>query len=454
SACVLPDAPITTTGLPSTYSVARFNWSRVKPSVTWSVLPWGTNLSALQSTAILRVPTPRKPPKSITAARGRPSRSTMTLVIAPISSPVLLTTFLPTTPWISSLPSTTALPGAAGACVSGGACAGGDACAGGGASAAGGSVPAPASAAQAAAGATKQPMPAITSNPPSLRRFAVWRMLTAPLAPCSGRATGKIPSPAACRFEAASQLRLSRDWRGRDFGLPAGIGSGVGGGAVQHGDDLAGGFHFGEDAGHGLELGLMRVAMHLGNRVADKDHAVIVFDAAAHGGRDADAGGDAANDASGNAEIAQDRVERRIREAAKALLHHKMLARQRLQLVDDLRAPGPFGDEGAVAAERAARRAPIGKLRVRIIRLQDMGDIDDGTAGATEGVRQALRIGHRAHEEGQIDLRLWIFARPMREASLGMDEIILHVDDDQRRAIDIRAAWIHRHGSLPGMATC
>src|SRR5499427_5260194 len=57
-------------------------------------LSWA-NFSTPQSTAILRLPTPRKPPKSMIAARGRPSRSTTTSTSRPMSSPALLRTLLP-----------------------------------------------------------------------------------------------------------------------------------------------------------------------------------------------------------------------------------------------------------------------------------------------------------------------------------------------------------------------
>jgi hypothetical protein len=36
--------------------------------MTWSIVPLGGKLNALHSTAIFRLPTPRKPPKSMTAA--------------------------------------------------------------------------------------------------------------------------------------------------------------------------------------------------------------------------------------------------------------------------------------------------------------------------------------------------------------------------------------------------
>src|SRR5450432_4162996 len=58
--------------------------------------------SAFQSTTIFRLPTPRKPPKSMTAARTEPPRSTMTSTIRPISSSAGLRTSRPSTPWASA----------------------------------------------------------------------------------------------------------------------------------------------------------------------------------------------------------------------------------------------------------------------------------------------------------------------------------------------------------------
>src|SRR2546422_155464 len=57
--------------------------------------------SAFQSTTIFRLPTPRKPPKSITAARTVPSRSTITSTTRPISSFAALRTSRPRMPWAS-----------------------------------------------------------------------------------------------------------------------------------------------------------------------------------------------------------------------------------------------------------------------------------------------------------------------------------------------------------------
>src|SRR3954464_3619166 len=97
SACKPPAAPSTTTASFSLYSGAALTWSRVKSDLTRSRLPLVSKCSAFQSTAILRLPTPRKPPKSITAARTRPSRSTTTSTIRPMLSSALVRTSLPST---------------------------------------------------------------------------------------------------------------------------------------------------------------------------------------------------------------------------------------------------------------------------------------------------------------------------------------------------------------------
>src|SRR6202790_4656560 len=71
--------------------------------------------SAFQSTTIFRLPTPRKPPKSITAARTAPARSTMTSTMRPISSSAGLRTSRPSTPCASLAPMMVTEGGGAGA---------------------------------------------------------------------------------------------------------------------------------------------------------------------------------------------------------------------------------------------------------------------------------------------------------------------------------------------------
>src|SRR5262249_40092371 len=65
----VPTAPTTTTGSPRLYSGASRTWLRVRSSVIDpGGFPAGAKFSARQSTAILRVPMPRNPPKSMIAA--------------------------------------------------------------------------------------------------------------------------------------------------------------------------------------------------------------------------------------------------------------------------------------------------------------------------------------------------------------------------------------------------
>jgi hypothetical protein len=52
----------------------------------WSIGPLVGKRNALQSTAIVRAPTPRNPPKSMTAARTSPVRFTITSTMRPMSS--------------------------------------------------------------------------------------------------------------------------------------------------------------------------------------------------------------------------------------------------------------------------------------------------------------------------------------------------------------------------------
>src|SRR5882762_6480162 len=103
--CRLPDAPSTTIGVSSLYSGAALTCSLVNSSEMLSLLlPMRQKRNAFQSTTIFRLPTPRKPPKSMTAARTWPARSTTTSTIRPISSSAALRTSRPSTPCASAAP--------------------------------------------------------------------------------------------------------------------------------------------------------------------------------------------------------------------------------------------------------------------------------------------------------------------------------------------------------------
>src|SRR5687767_10618428 len=111
-------------------------------------------------------------------------------------------------------------------------------------------------------------------------------------------------------------------------------------GAGEHRDYLIGCLHIGKEAGHSLELRLMRGAVDLGHRILDQDHPIIMLDPAAYSCRHADARGDTSDHAGGHAHGAEDGVERRVREPPEAFLDDQVLAGPGLQRVDDLRPPG------------------------------------------------------------------------------------------------------------------
>ena len=91
--------PSTMTGASCLYSGAAVTCSLVNSSVMLSrLLATLPKCSAFQSTTIFRLPTPRKPPKSITAARTAPSRSTITSTMRPMFSLAGLRTSRPSMP--------------------------------------------------------------------------------------------------------------------------------------------------------------------------------------------------------------------------------------------------------------------------------------------------------------------------------------------------------------------
>src|SRR6516164_4003538 len=206
---------------------------------------------------------------------------------------------------------------------------------------------------------------------------------------------------------------------------------------VQQRHHLVGRLHIGEDAGHGLEFGLVRITAHLGHRIRDQDHAIIVLDPAAHGRRYAHTSGYARYDAGGDTQVAQDRVERRVREPTIAFLDDQMFTVAGFELVDDLRTPAALDDEGAVPAVRQPE-APIGKLRVGIVGLQNLSDIDDGPTRLAESIGETLYLGDGAHQKRHVDPGFGHLPRAESEPALGMHEVVLHIDDDQRRFVDLR----------------
>ena len=121
----------------------------------------------------------------------------------------------------------------------------------------------------------------------------------------------------------------------------------------------------------------MRGPIHLSYGIADHDHPIIVFGPTSDGRRHSDASGHPASDAGSDAHIAENRIQGSIRETAKALFDHQMLAFLGLQVIDDLRAPRPLHTVRAVAAARLYSQTPVRKGGIRIVGLQHVRKIDD-----------------------------------------------------------------------------
>ena len=81
---------------------------------------------------------------------------------------------------------------------------------------------------------------------------------------------------------------------------------------------------------------------------------------------------------------------------------------------------------------------PIGELRVGIVGLHHVCDIDHRPSPGAEGVGEPLNIGNGPHKKRHIDPHLGGFLRDVCEAALGMNEIVLHIHNNQCRLVDLR----------------
>lgn len=167
-----------------------------------------------------------------------------------------------------------------------------------------------------------------------------------------------------------------------------------GGGVSKHRYHLVDRLHIGEGATQDLDLCIMEITVQLGNRILDEDHAIVVFNAPADCGRNADAGRHAGHDAGVHAHIAEYCVKGCIGETAVSLLDDDVLIGPGCKLVHDLRAPCALDEEGAVAASQS--RAPMRPLRIGIVPLMRGGDMDNRPCGVTKSVNKPLYLRNRS----------------------------------------------------------
>src|SRR3954470_7680785 len=84
-----------------------------------------------------------------------------------------------------------------------------------------------------------------------------------------------------------------------------------------------------------------------------------------------------------------------------------------------------------------------------------MGDVDHRPTRLAKGIDELLYVGDRSHEEGHVDPRFRHLPCDVTKAAVGMNEVVLHIDDNQCRLTHLRAkSRIHlylpgRHGFRP-----
>ncbi len=105
----------------------------------------------------------------------------------------------------------------------------------------------------------------------------------------------------------------------------------------------------------------MHFPLDIGGSISNNYHAVVVFNPAANCRRNTYACGDTRDHTGCDAEIAQDRIQRRVTETTVPLLDNQMLTLLWPQFVKDLCTPGPLNDELRVAGPIIP---PVWKRRV------------------------------------------------------------------------------------------
>ena len=72
------------------------------------------------------------------------------------------------------------------------------------------------------------------------------------------------------------------------------------------------------------------------------------------------------------------------------------------------------------------------EIGVRIVRLVSCGDVHNRLPRIPKRIEQPSCRRHRAHDEWYVPAPLRIGASTLSKSSILMDEVILHIHDDQR----------------------
>ena len=169
--------------------------------------------------------------------------------------------------------------------------------------------------------------------------------------------------------------------------------------------------------------------------VGEHDAAIAAVVRLAHRGVDADFGGDAADQQVLDAEVAQQRVKVGRVERALAGLVDDRLAFERIELGDNVVARLAADQDaahrpGRADAHRGMPAFDLGFRGVGKIGAMSLAGVDDQHVGCSRSVEHGLAGRDRAAKQRDV------VAERLPEAAR-LEEVALHVDDDQRGARQI-----------------
>jgi hypothetical protein len=169
--------------------------------------------------------------------------------------------------------------------------------------------------------------------------------------------------------------------------------------------------------------------------VLDQQAVVAAVVGFAHGGLHAHLGGDAGKDQMRDALQAQDLAQRRGVERALARLHDDDLARQRREFGHDVVARFAIDEDaphgaGIADAHRRVAALALGRRAVGEVGTMRFAGVNHRHGMTTAPVEQAAHRGHDGRQQRHV------VAQRLAEAAR-LDEIALHVDDDQRGVVRI-----------------
>jgi hypothetical protein len=78
-----------------------------------------------------------------------------------------------------------------------------------------------------------------------------------------------------------------------------------------------------------------------------------------------------------------------------------------------------------------------------------VGEVNDWPPCFAEGISEALHLGDRAHKKWHVDCRLWHVSGNAAKATVAVNEVVLHIHDNERGLRYFRQADHGGHCAVP-----